>query len=54
VTSVRQVYKCLVCGNMVEVVHQGKGNLVCCGKPMELQTENSVNASQDKHVPIIE
>ena len=49
-----QVYKCLVCGNIVEVLHGGKGQLVCCGKPMELLEENSTDAAQEKHVPVVE
>ena len=48
-----QVYKCEKCGNIVEVIHAGKGTLVCCGKPMELFTENSVDASKEKHVPVV-
>ena len=31
-----QIYKCEVCGNMVEVIHEGEGELVCCGEPMKL------------------
>jgi len=53
-TKVLQVYKCTVCGNMVEVIHQGEGELVCCGQPMNLLTENSVDAAQEKHVPVVE
>ena len=49
-----QVYKCDVCGNIVEVLHGGVGELVCCGQPMTLQTENTVDASKEKHVPVIE
>ena len=49
-----QVYKCEVCGNIVEVLHGGKGELVCCGKPMKLFTENTVDAAKEKHVPVIE
>ncbi len=49
-----EIYKCNVCGNMVEVIHEGKGELVCCGKPMDLLTENSVDAAKEKHVPVIE
>ena len=49
-----EVYKCSVCGNMVEVVHVGGGELVCCGKPMILQVANTVDASKEKHVPVIE
>ncbi|MFA6919183.1 MAG: desulfoferrodoxin [Patescibacteria group bacterium] len=49
-----QIYKCAVCGNIVEVVHVGEGTLVCCGQPMTLQEENTVDASLEKHVPVIE
>jgi superoxide reductase len=49
-----QIYKCPHCGNIVEVVHAGGGELVCCGEPMVLVTENSVDASKEKHVPVIE
>jgi len=49
-----QVYKCEVCGNIVEVLHGGVGELVCCGQPMTLLTENTVDASKEKHVPVIE
>lgn len=48
------IYKCGVCGNMVEMIHVGGGELVCCGQPMTLLTENSVEASKEKHVPVIE
>ena len=49
-----QVYKCGVCGNIVEVVHAGAGELVCCGQPMDLLTENTTDAAVEKHVPVIE
>lgn len=49
-----QVYKCEVCGNIVEVVHGGAGELVCCGQAMKLLTENTVDAAKEKHVPVIE
>ena len=49
-----QVYKCELCGNMAEVIHGGAGDLVCCGQPMALLGENSVDAAQEKHVPVIE
>jgi len=49
-----QIYKCSVCGNMVELIRVGGGNLVCCGQPMELLAENTVDASLEKHVPVIE
>jgi len=53
-TELNQIYKCSVCGNIVEVVHAGAGELVCCGQPMELLKENTTDAAQEKHVPIIE
>lgn len=49
-----QIYKCELCGNMVEVLHGGAGELVCCGKPMKLLTENTTDAATEKHVPVIE
>ena len=49
-----EVYKCDVCGNIVEVLHGGEGELVCCGKPMNLLVENTVDAAKEKHVPVIE
>jgi superoxide reductase len=49
-----EVYKCEVCGNIVEVLHGGEGELVCCGQPMKLLTENTVDAAKEKHVPVIE
>ncbi|MFA6027879.1 MAG: desulfoferrodoxin [Patescibacteria group bacterium] len=52
-TQKNQVYRCNVCGNMVVIVRNGAGQLVCCGQPMELLEENSVDASKEKHVPVI-
>jgi superoxide reductase len=49
-----QVYKCNVCGNIVEMLHASDGELVCCGEPMVLQAENTVDAAKEKHVPVIE
>ena len=49
-----QIYKCMVCGNIVEVLHGGVGELVCCGQPMELLDEKEADASTEKHVPVIE
>jgi superoxide reductase len=49
-----EVYKCNVCGNIVEVLHGGAGELVCCGQPMDLLTENTEDAATEKHVPVIE
>ena len=52
-TKKLEVYKCEICGNIIEVIHEGGGTLVCCGQPMALQKENSVDASKEKHVPIV-
>lgn len=49
-----EVYKCESCGNIVEMLHEGAGQLVCCGRPMRLFEENTVDASREKHVPVIE
>ena len=49
-----EIYRCELCGNMVEMVHVGGGELVCCGQPMTLLAENSVDAAKEKHVPVIE
>lgn len=53
-TKKLQVYKCEVCGNIVEVLHAGAGELVCCGQPMKLFVENTTDAAKEKHVPEIE
>lgn len=49
-----QIYKCELCGNIVEVLHGGAGELVCCEKPMKLLAENTTDAATEKHVPVIE
>jgi superoxide reductase len=49
-----QVYKCEACGNIVLVMHGGEGELVCCGQPMKLLKENTVDAAKEKHVPVVE
>lgn len=54
VKNKNEVYKCSVCGNIVEILHVGGGELVCCNKPMVLQEENTEDAAQEKHVPIVE
>ena len=53
-TATKQVYKCNVCGNIVEILDVGEGELVCCDEPMELQAEHSVDEGKEKHVPVIE
>jgi len=53
-TVQKQIYKCNVCGNIVEILHTGAGQLVCCGQPMELLKEKRQDIGQEKHVPVIE
>jgi len=48
------VYRCGRCGNIVEVMYVGGGKLVCCGEEMILESENTVDAAVEKHVPVSE
>ena len=54
VTEKLEIYKCEICGNIVEMLHPGPGQLVCCGQPMKLFKENTVDAAKEKHVPVVE
>jgi len=49
-----EVYKCSICGQIIEVLEGGGGELVCCGQAMEQLVENTVDAAKEKHVPVIE
>ena len=49
-----EVYKCELCGNIVETLHTGAGALTCCNQPMTLLAENTTDAAVEKHVPVIE
>jgi superoxide reductase len=53
-TEKGQIYKCEICGNVVEVLDEGVGELVCCGQPMKLIEEKTEDEGKEKHVPIIE
>ena len=53
-TEQKQIYKCNICDNIVEVLHASSGQLVCCGQPMELLKEKTEDIGQEKHVPLIE
>lgn len=53
-TEINQIYRCNVCGNIVEVVMAGVGELVCCGQPMELLVERQTDVGPEKHIPIVE
>jgi superoxide reductase len=49
-----EIFKCELCGNIVETIHAGDGDLICCGQAMKLFTENTVDAAKEKHGPVIE
>jgi superoxide reductase len=49
-----EIYKCIECGNVIEITNAGGGELVCCGKPMRLMIENTSDGAKEKHVPVIE
>lgn len=49
-----QVYKCELCGNVVEVLNGGGGELVCCGQPMNLLDAKTADTGKEKHVPVVE
>ena len=53
-TNLREIYKCDICGNIVEVLHTGYGELVCCGQPMNLFNEKKEDQGLEKHVPVLE
>jgi superoxide reductase len=53
-TKLFEIYTCEVCGNITKVVHASTGSLVCCGKPMVLQAEKTVDTGSEKHVPVVE
>ncbi len=53
-TNVLEIYKCDICGNIVEVVHAGAKALVCCKQPMNLMNAKSEDTGQEKHLPVIE
>ena len=52
--EVYDIFKCGVCGHIIEVLHKGEGELVCCGQAMNQQKENTVDAAKEKHVPVVE
>jgi superoxide reductase len=52
--KLNDVYKCELCGNIVEALHAGPGALTCCNQKMVLLVENTVDAAREKHVPVIE
>ena len=53
-TELNEIYKCEICGNIVQMLHAGPGELVCCGQPMDLLEEKTADMALEKHVPVIE
>lgn len=53
-TEKNQIYKCEICGNMVEILHTGSGTLVCCGQNMILLEGKTQDEGLEKHVPVVE
>lgn len=53
-TQFKAIYKCGVCGNIVEVLHAAGGTLVCCGQPMNLMEPKTIDLGSEKHVPVAE
>ena len=53
-TKKLQIYKCNICGNIIEVLHEGAGELVCCGQPMNLFEEKTQEEGKEKHLPVLE
>lgn len=52
--KVLEVYKCELCGNIVEVFSEGAGELTCCGQSMKYMEEKTADKSVEKHVPFVE
>jgi len=53
ITKLNEIYRCLICGNEVYIINSGVGQLVCCGKPMELMEDKTTDIGKEKHVPIL-
>lgn len=53
-TTINQIYKCPICGNVIEIIHPGAGQLVCCGQPMELLQTKTEDTGYEKHLPVVE
>ena len=52
-TKLKEIYKCEICGNIIEVVHEGVGKLVCCNQEMELLAEKKEDVGTEKHLPVV-
>ncbi|HPJ16649.1 MAG TPA: desulfoferrodoxin [Candidatus Woesebacteria bacterium] len=53
-TNKYQIYRCPICGNVVGVLHEGNGQLVCCGQPMQLLEPKIEDVGFEKHLPVVE
>src|SRR5690554_5555818 len=53
IMATREFYRCSICGNIVELIENGGGELVCCGQPMDLLEANTTDAATEKHVPVL-
>jgi len=53
-TELREIYRCDICGNVIEIVNTGSPSLVCCGKPMIKLITKSGDEGKEKHIPVIE
>ena len=53
-TSKNQIWKCNICGNIIEILHEGADALVCCNQPMILQEDKTEEEGNEKHKPIVE
>ncbi|MBL7131277.1 MAG: desulfoferrodoxin [Candidatus Omnitrophica bacterium] len=53
-TQLRELYRCEICGNIVEITHEGAPALVCCNQPMVKLEAKTEDAGQEKHVPVVE
>lgn len=49
-----KIYKCSICGNIIELLHDGGKEIICCGKPMEILAEKNNNEGMEKHIPVVE
>jgi len=53
-TKINEIYKCEICGNIIEMTHAGAGSLICCGEAMKKMEPQSGPEGQEKHLPVVE
>ena len=53
-TQAFQIYKCDICGQVIEILHAGSPSLVCCGQAMKHLREGATDGAKEKHVPVLE